>query len=691
MSGRMNKMRAGKSLLAVMAAALCLVVTGHGGAIAFDERALRSTVSVLPKWPGKPVGGTGAPAGRVPEGTGVVLEPSLIATAYHVVEPAESIEIRLSDGRIFPARLIAHDAASDIAVLRTEADVPAFDRAPPPALGSRACIVGNAYGLDLSVTCGVVSAAHVSDAGFNAVEDFIQTDAAANPGSSGGALVDGQGRLLGMVSAIYASRGDANIGVNFAVSLPLLQRVVLDLTDDGAVTYVAAGWQLGHLPRQTLRETAGALVSGLEPGGPASVAGVQAGDVITQIGDRRIGKPRDVVSALALVLPGETARITLWRDGRERTVELSFPGEGDARPSADVGPGRAPAAGDDCTYAEAICRARQAVFPVSAFDPLASSVRIGEKLLVTNRHVVGGRQSVTVFTPFGNRTGRVLPSTYRGDLALIEVEGLPENGQILQVKAPADLAGPLHAVGADIDRRTVRAFAEGSLVFEPAEGAPLGRLHVTSPMQPGVSGGALVNGAGALVGIAVGGGEGRFEAIPLEALADLIAGAGAPGADAVQRTLGEALAACREALEAFGPQTARAEDEQATDLAELCAASQNYGLMLEAGRALGGSRHFDEALALQTAAASKVPNSLNAWLSVMVSLQASGRTGEMTVPAQTVLRLAEGHPAALRRAFAAAILTRDRALAQTAHAAMVTVGLPDAATAAQVVKRTWPE
>jgi len=670
---------------------LFTAVSGFEPAHAFDERALQSTVSVLPKWPGKPVGGTGAPSGRVPEGSGIAVQPSIIVTAYHVVEPAESIEVRLSDGRIFPASLVAFDEASDIAVLRTDANIPAFESAPDPALGNRACIVGNAYGLDLSVTCGVISAANVSDAGFNRVEDFLQTDAAANPGSSGGALVDAEGRLLGMVSAIFASRADTNIGVNFAVSLRLLERVLDDLEDDGKVAYVAAGWQLERLPRQTLQETAGALVSALDPVGVASIAGVQTGDVIIQIADRPIRKPRDVVSALALVRPGETARITLWRDGRERAVDLQFPAEGDASLAADAPENTEPATAEECAYAAAVCRARQAVFPVSAFDPLASSVRIGQKLLVTNRHVVGDKSEVTVFTPFGNRTGRVLPSAYRGDLALIEVEGLPEDGQILTVRGPEELEGPLYAVGADIDRRAVRVFGEGKLVFGPADGAPLGRIHVTSLMQPGVSGGALINQKGELVGIAAGGGEGRYEAIPLDDVAELMFGYGAPGAEAVQQDLGTALVACRETIDTFDPQTALAGTGQAPQIADLCAASQNYGLVLEAGRALGRAGYFEEALMLQKVAAEQVPNSLNAWVSVMVSLQAAGRTGELKEPAAAVLRLAQGQPAALRRAFAAAILSKDRALAETALAEMASAGLPDAATAGQVFKRTWPD
>ena len=155
-------------------------------------------------------------------------------------------------GRILPARLIAKDAASDIAVLGVDAELPPIGIASPPQLAQPVCSVGNAFGLGLSVTCGVVSALNVSNAGFNPVEDFVQTDAASNPGVSGGALVDAEGRLVGMMSAIFASKADNNIGVNFAVSTDLLLRVVDALVADGEVRYPSPGWRLRTAPRGRL-------------------------------------------------------------------------------------------------------------------------------------------------------------------------------------------------------------------------------------------------------------------------------------------------------------------------------------------------------------------------------------------------------------------------------------------------------
>ena len=297
---------------------------------ALPEIVLESVVSVLPVWPGRPQGGAGVPRGTAPEGSGIAIsDDGHIATAYHVIGPAivkrgqttkVEIDVRLSDGRVLPARLVAFDLKSDIAVLKVEKELPRLESGPRPGLGDRTCIVSNAYGLDLSVTCGVVSARHVSNAGFNPVEDFIQTDAAANPGSSGGALIDGQGRLIGMVSAIFASGEETNIGVNFAVSSDLLTRVAQDLIRTGKVGYVVPGWQLARLDRSMLRQHAGAQVRRLEPGGVAEKAGILSGDIVTGLAGRPIKGPSDAVSAAALIHPGQAVPITIRR--RDETIDF---------------------------------------------------------------------------------------------------------------------------------------------------------------------------------------------------------------------------------------------------------------------------------------------------------------------------------------------------------------------------------
>ncbi len=646
--------------------ALCLLAAP---ARALPLQTLDSVVSVLPVWPGHAQGAQGGRPGVAPEGSGVVVAPGgLIATAWHVVEPAERIDVRFADGRVLPAELVGHDAASDIALLRVGPNLPTLPAAPRPALAQPVCVIGNAYGLGLSVACGVVSALDVAEAGFNPVEDFVQTDAAANPGSSGGALVDAEGRLVGMVSAIFASEGDTNIGVNFAVSQPLLARVVADLRDDGAVEYVRPGWRLARLPRARLAEVAGAEVVAVASDGPAAQAGVAPGDLILKIGPRRIRSPRQAVGALALVAPGGAVQVRLLRGREELSLRLDF---GPATPAAEALPEPPmPTGGADCPHPAPVCAARQAVFPVQSFDPLASAVRIGPDLLVTNRHVVADRPSATVITPAGPREAAVVSSAYPGDLALLRVEGLPPEGLALEPAARIG-DGPFFAVGADVARREVRVFAPGGLILPPADEAPLGRLHVSAHMQPGVSGGALLDAQGRLVGIAVGGGEGRFEALPSGEVRELLALREAKDAASVQAALGAALSGCADALEsATGQGRGPLPDQIALALTETCKAGENVGQYLDAGRALGMSGAFAQAIELHRAAALQVPNSINARIALLVSLQLAGRIEEMLPHARWLFGVLPDDPQAQRFAIQAGVWGGDTELAETAFAAL---------------------
>jgi len=311
-------------LLAILLASLAELPPSP--AAAFAPEVLESVVSVLPKWPGYAQGGQPQlPPGAAPEGTAVAIRTGgYLATALHVVDRAEAIAIRLADGRRLPARLVGGDAATDLAVLQADVELPVLSEAErDPALGAPVCAVGNAFGLDLSVTCGVVSAVHRSGVGFNPVEDFVQTDAAVNPGASGGPLVDGAGRLVGLLSAIFTKGSDADIGVNFAASAALVRRVADDLIDRGRVVPARAGLSLEDLdPGQAGRD--GARIARVAPGGAAARAGLMAGDVVVAIGDRRIGRASAAAAAFYLRRPGDRVPVTVLRDGAERRVALTL-------------------------------------------------------------------------------------------------------------------------------------------------------------------------------------------------------------------------------------------------------------------------------------------------------------------------------------------------------------------------------
>jgi len=307
-------------------AALILAISA-APASAFETRVLESVVSVLPLWPGHKMGGTpGTPPGSAPEATAVAVLPGgLLATALHVVDRAEAITVRLADGRRTSAELVAGDGATDLALLRIPVDLPILEMAPEPPLGAPVCAVGNAFGLDLSVTCGVVSATRRSGVGFNPVEDFIQTDASVNPGASGGALVDREGRLVGLLSAIFTKDADADIGVNFAVSSALLMRVIEDLAAHGRVLRPRSGFRVADLDPAGPGEAVGVRVVAVEPGGAGEAAGLAEGDLVTTIAGRAVRKASDATAAIQLQRPGDRVDLEVRRGGARQTLTLDLP------------------------------------------------------------------------------------------------------------------------------------------------------------------------------------------------------------------------------------------------------------------------------------------------------------------------------------------------------------------------------
>ena len=622
---------------------------------------LKSVVSVLPVWPNRPQGGANTRNENAPEGSGIVIGPGgFIATAWHVIEPATRIDVRLSDGRILPADQVAHDAKSDVALLKVDTNLPPFSFAPEPALSSSVCAIGNAFGLDLSVTCGVVSAVGIANAGFNSVEDFIQTDAAANPGSSGGALVNGRGELVGMVSAIFASGADTNAGINFAVSARLLKRIVDDLLDDGRVDYVQADWRIAPLRGLTAAQFSGIFVSDVLSGGVAGEAGIKAGDIVTTVNGRAIRKVEDIGAELAVLQRGDSAEVLVIRDNRTISARLSFD-ENDIDQSVSEDDFPSSVSSDpDCPYPDAVCVTRQAVFPIESFDPIASAVRISTDLVVTNRHVIGDRKIANIMTPGGPLKAEVVASSFGGDLTLLRVNGLPKDGFVLK---PADGQksdfedGTYFAVGADAGRREIRVFEPGGAILPFAKDAPFARLHVSSKMQPGVSGGALVNEQGKLTGIAVGGGAGRYEALTLFQVDKLLRGTEDQNAETVQHTLGQSFVLCAAAIDAARetPRGRAHDPSTVSALSDNCLNGENPGQMIEAGRALGIGRAINEAIALHEAVVARTPNSINARLSLLVSLQLGGRFPEMLPHARWVIEALDDDPQALRFAIQSGI------------------------------------
>ena len=313
--------------LTVLLLSLPLLAQGaYAGEPAPLEEARASVVSVLPDWPAS------ARGLEEPEGSGVVFgDGTLVLTADHVLGPqghdAPTVRVRSSDGLVLAAKVLSRNSLTDIALLSIDEPLAPARFAPaPPALGSPVCAIGNAFGLGLSVACGSVSALHRSGTGFNAIEDFLQTDAAVNPGMSGGALVDAEGRVVGLLSAIFTKQSDANIGVNFAIHAGLVQRVAEALVAKGRFRPLSSGTRVEPHPGRGALGREGARVVSVKAGSPAAAAGIQPGDVLIASGTRRLRKTADWVSVIANAKPGVDLPVTLLRDGTDLQVILRFPG-----------------------------------------------------------------------------------------------------------------------------------------------------------------------------------------------------------------------------------------------------------------------------------------------------------------------------------------------------------------------------
>lgn len=265
---------------------------------------------------------------EVSGGSGVIIDAAggVIITNQHVVEGGNTFRVDLTDGRSFDAELLGADDATDVAVLRIVAtglhQVEIVD-SDTLRTGDIVFAVGHPLGLDQTLTMGVVSGLGRSGIG-DAIEDYIQTDAAVNSGNSGGPLLDSAGRLIGINTAILSgSIGGGNDGVAFAVPSRILLAVVAQLRDAGEVRRGRIGVTLGSLTPERARLLGapivrGAVIEDVTPGSSADQAGLQRNDIITRIGGRTVEGSGAVTSVVGIAAPGSRLDVTYLRDGAEQ-------------------------------------------------------------------------------------------------------------------------------------------------------------------------------------------------------------------------------------------------------------------------------------------------------------------------------------------------------------------------------------
>ena len=251
---------------------------------------------------------------QVGTGSGVIISADgYIVTNNHVIDGASALEITLNNKKKYKAELIGRDAANDIALLKINADVDLpyvpFANSDNIKIGEWVLAVGNPYNLTSTVTAGIISAKGRDLEGNNNIESFIQTDAAVNPGNSGGALVNSRGELIGINTAISSKTGSF-IGYSFAVPSNIAKKVIDDILEFGAVQEAILG-----ITVDAKYQEEGVKVSDVSNEGGAIKAGLKSGDIITKINNVKISKFSELRGQLTAKRPGESVSITVNRDG----------------------------------------------------------------------------------------------------------------------------------------------------------------------------------------------------------------------------------------------------------------------------------------------------------------------------------------------------------------------------------------
>ena len=294
-------------------------------------------------------GGQGGPQERqeVEHGLGsgvIVSRDGYILTNNHVVDGAKDVKVTLADGREFTAKVVGHDEKTDVAVVKIDANnLPTIPMADSRnvEVGDVVLAVGNPFGVGETVTEGIVSAKNRGGMGIEHYENFIQTDAPINPGNSGGALVDIDGRLIGINTAIM-SRSGGSQGIGFAIPSDLARGVMESLIQYGHVTRGYLGVIIQNVTPDLasqfdVKDNHGALVSEVEANSPAEKAGLKEGDVIVKFNGEQITDSRQLELEVADVKPGSKVPVMVIRNGDDKTVDVTIKPQPGTEQLADSG------------------------------------------------------------------------------------------------------------------------------------------------------------------------------------------------------------------------------------------------------------------------------------------------------------------------------------------------------------------
>jgi serine protease Do len=357
-------------------------------------------------------------------GSGFIVDASgVILTNAHVVEGADEVRVRLTDRREFKGKVLGVDKQSDIAVVKIEANGLQVVKLGDPAqlrVGEWVLAIGSPFGFENTATVGIVSATSRSLPDGTYVP-FIQTDAAVNPGNSGGPLFNMKGEVIGINSQIYSQSGGYQ-GIAFAIPINVASQVKEQLVKNGKVERGRIGVAIQEVSQQLaesfgLERPQGALVSSVEPGGPADKAGLKPGDVIIAVDGHAIDRSAEVPPLVAAVKPGSKASLEVWRDKAKRTLAVTV---------AELKPDQVASAKPASGGGEATGKLGLAVRPLEDASGLVveaasgpaerAGIRRGDVLVSVNGKPVKSAQDLRALTAKGKGTFAVLVK--RGDQSM---------------------------------------------------------------------------------------------------------------------------------------------------------------------------------------------------------------------------------------------------------------------------------
>ncbi len=359
-------------------------------------------------------------------GSGFIIDADgIIVTNNHVVDKATSIRVTLDDGTELPAKLLGADPKADLAVVKVDSK----DKLPTVAwgdsdklkLGDTIIAIGNPFGIGTTVTAGIVSA-RGRDLHSGPYDDFIQIDAPINHGNSGGPLVDLDGKVVGINTAIYSPNG-GSVGVGFAIPSDEAKVIVAKLQKSGSIDHGFIGVQIQPVTKDVadalgLAKPEGALIADVGTDTPAARAGLRSGDVVTAVGDKQVRTPKDLSRVIADLSPGDKETVAVWRDGKSQDLTVVVGGnDGEVRQAkADKGEANQPSIGVGLADLTPDIREQLnlptnakgvAVASVSPDKPAADAgIQTGDVILSVNSKSVGSAAEVKEAVGAAAKSGR---------------------------------------------------------------------------------------------------------------------------------------------------------------------------------------------------------------------------------------------------------------------------------------------